>query len=135
MKYYEEQDKKNIEKIREILVQLPSFCKAFFHDMADYTSTRTRLAYAYDLKVFFDFLHKNNSVCGKMEITEIPISVLDRITKDDILEYLDYMTLYDKEGRVIMNKERGKARKIASLRSFYNYFYRAEKIEKNPAIR
>ena len=57
MKYYEEQDKKNIEKIREILVQLPSFCKAFFHDMADYTSTRTRLAYAYDLKVFFDFLH------------------------------------------------------------------------------
>lgn len=133
MKYYEEQDKKNIERIREILGELPSFCKAFFHDMADYTSTRTRLAYAYDLKVFFDFLHKNNSVCGKMEITEIPISVLDRITKDDILEYLDYMTLYDKEGRVIMNKERGKARKIASLRSFYNYFYRAEKIEKNPA--
>ncbi len=49
------------------------------------------------------------------------------------MEYLDYMTLYDRDGRVIMNKERGKARKIASLRSFYNYFFRAEKIEKNPA--
>ncbi len=133
MKYYEEQDKKNIEKIREILGELPSFCKSFFYDIADYTSTRTRLAYAYDLKVFFAFLHKNNSVCGKMEITEIPITVLDLITKDDILEYLDYMTLYDKDGREIMNKERGKARKIASLRSFYNYFYRSEKIEKNPA--
>ncbi len=45
----------------------------------------------------------------------------------------DYITLYGKDGRVIMNKERGKARKIASLRSFYNYFFRAEKIEKNPA--
>lgn len=133
MKYYEEQDKKNIEKIREILGELPSFCRSFFYDIADYTSTRTRLAYAYDLKVFFAFLHKNNSVCGKMEITEIPITVLDLITKDDILEYLDYMTLYDKDGREIMNKERGKARKIASLRSFYNYFYRSEKIEKNPA--
>ena len=133
MKYYEEQDKKNIERIRAIQKELPSFCRSFFYDIADYTSARTRLAYAYDLKVFFEFLHKNNAYCRKMEIPEIPISVLDRVTKDDILEYLDYMTLYDKEGRVIMNKERGKARKIASLRSFYNYFYRAEKIEKNPA--
>lgn len=133
MKYYEEQDLKNVEKIREILGELPSFCKSFFYEMADYTSCRTRLAYAYDLKVFFEFLHKNNAYCRKMEMTEIPIDVLDRITKDDILEYLDYMTLYDKDGRVIANKERGKARKISSLRSFYNYFYRAEKIEKNPA--
>ncbi len=133
MKYYEEQDKKNIERIRAIQKELPSFCRSFFYDIADYTSTRTRLAYAYDLKVFFEFLHKNNAYCRKMEIPEIPISVLDRVTKDDILEYLDYMTLYDKDGRVIMNKERGKARKIASLRSFYNYFFRSEKIEKNPA--
>lgn len=133
MKYYEELDKKNIEKIREILGTLPSFCRAYFYEIADYTSTRTRLAYAYDLKVFFEFLQKNNAVCRKMEMTQIPVSILDRVTKDDILEYLDYMTLYDKEGRVIMNKERGKARKIASLRSFYNYFFRNEKIEKNPA--
>lgn len=132
-KYYEEQDQKNIEKIRHIQEQLPSFCKSFFHDIADYTSTRTRVAYAYDLKVFFDFLHENNAVCRKMEVTEIPLSILDNITKDDILEYLDYMSLYDKEGKTITNKDRGKARKISSLRSFYNYFYRAEKIEKNPA--
>ena len=133
MKYYEEQDKKNIEKIREILTTLPSFCKAFFYDITDYTSTRTRLAYAYDLKVFFEFLHKNNAMCQKMDIPQIPISVLELVAKEDIMEYLEYMTLYDKEGRTIINKERGKARKIASLRSFYNYYFRAEKIEKNPA--
>lgn len=132
-KYYEEQDRKNIEKIRHIQEELPAFCKSFFYGIADYTSTRTRVAYAYDLKVFFEFLHKTNPACRKTDITDIPLSVLDRITKEDILEYLDYMTLYDKDGKVISNKERGKARKIASLRSFYNYFYRAEKIEKNPA--
>ena len=32
-----------------------------------------------------------------------------------------------------MNDERGKARKLASLRSFYNYYFRNELIEKNPA--
>ncbi len=132
-KYYEEQDRKNIEKIRNIQEQLPAFCKAFFHDIADYTSSRTRVAYAYDLKVFFEFLHEYNAVCRNMEITEIPLSFLDQVTKDDILEYLDHMSLYDRDGKTISNKDRGKARKISSLRSFYNYFYRAEKIEKNPA--
>ena len=33
----------------------------------------------------------------------------------------------------IMNKERGIMRKISSLKSFYNYFYRNERIKNNPA--
>ena len=33
-----------------------------------------------------------------------------------------------------MNDERGKKRKLASLRSFYNYFYRNELISTNPAV-
>jgi site-specific recombinase XerD len=33
-----------------------------------------------------------------------------------------------------MNEERGKARKLASLRSFYNYFFQNEMIETNPAV-
>ena len=132
-KYYEEQDKKNIEKIRSVLQELPSFCKQYFHDITDYTSTRTRLAYAYDLRVFFEFIHQNNSAMGNMDIHDYPIKILDMITKEDIMEYLDYMSLYEKEGKTIVNKEKGKARKIASLRSFYNYYYRNELIEKNPA--
>ena len=132
-KYYEEQDKKNIEKIRSVLQELPSFCKQYFHDITDYTSTRTRLAYAYDLRVFFEFIHQNNSAMANLDIHDYPIKILDMITKEDIMEYLDYMSLYEKEGKTIVNKEKGKARKIASLRSFYNYYYRNELIEKNPA--
>jgi site-specific recombinase XerD len=33
-----------------------------------------------------------------------------------------------------MNEERGKARKLASLRSFYNYFFQNEMIQSNPAV-
>jgi site-specific recombinase XerD len=132
-KYYEQQDQKNILKIRAILRTLPKFCREYFHDIADYTSTRTRLAYAYDLRVFFEFMHEQNSYCGGMEIQDFPLSLLDQITKDDINEYLDYMNLYDKEGKTIVNHEKGKARKIASLRSFYNYYFKNEKIVSNPA--
>lgn len=51
----------------------------------------------------------------------------------DIEEYLEHCTYYTKDGKEYMNDERGKARKLASLRSFYNYFFRNEMIEKNPA--
>ena len=132
-KYHEEQNKQNIEKMRAVLSELPAFCKQYFHDIAEYTSTRTRLAYAYDLRVFFQFIQDNNPICGNIPIKDYPIQLLDQITKDDIMEYLDYMSLYEKDGKTIVNKERGKARKIASLRSFYNYYYKNEKIEKNPA--
>ena len=59
--------------------------------------------------------------------------ILDLITRMDIEEYLEHCTYYTKEGKEYMNDERGKARKLASLRSFYNYFFRNEMIEKNPA--
>ena len=115
--YHDEQDKKNLLKMREIVKELPGFCKAFFRGIEETTSSRTRLAYAYDLRIFFEFLHENNSVCSKMEITDFPLSVLDRISREDIEEYVEYVSLYEKEGREISNKERGKSRKLASLRS------------------
>jgi len=127
---------KNLEytlKLRAMLEELPSCCKTFFRGIENYTSARTRLAYAYDLRLFFEFLHEHNSVCAKMDITDFKVSLLDQICKDDILEYLDYMAYYQKDGKEITNDEKGKKRKISSLRSFYNYFYENEKITTNPA--
>lgn len=131
--YHDEQNKNNILKLRKILDTLPSFCRDFFRGIEPYTSTRTRLAYAYDIRLFFEFLHEKNSYCSKMEITEFPLSVLDMVQRTDIEEYLDYMSLYQKDGKDITNEERGKARKLSSLRSFYNYYFQNEQIEKNTA--
>ncbi len=131
--YHDEQNKKNIMKLREILQTLPHFCKDFFLGIEEYTSTRTRLAYAYDLRVFFEFLHEHNPVCAKQEIIDFKIDLLDLISRDDILEYLSFMSYYEKDGKEFSNEERGKKRKIASLRSFYKYYYENEKITTNPA--
>ncbi len=131
--YHDEQNKQNILKMRAVLDTLPPFCKSFFRGIEPYTSTRTRLAYAYDIRLFFEFLHEKNSICSKMDITEYPLSLLDKLTRLDIEEYLEYIALYQKDGKDITNDERGKARKLSSLRSFYNYYYENEMIEKNPA--
>ena len=131
--YHDEQNKQNILKMRAVLDTLPPFCKTYFRGIEEYTSTRTRLAYAYDLRLFFEFLHEKNSICSKMDIKEFPITILDNLTRMDIEEYLEYMALYQKDGKDVTNDERGKARKIASLRSFYNYFFQNELIQNNPA--
>lgn len=131
--YHDEQNKQNILKMRAVLATLPAFCKTFFHGIEEYTSSRTRLAYAYDIRLFFEYLHENNAVCSKMEIKDYPLSLLDDIKRVDIEEYLQYMSLYQKDGKDISNEERGKARKLASLRSFYNYYFQNEMINTNPA--
>ena len=55
--YHDELNKKNITKLRELLDTLPAFCKMYFRGMNDTISSRTKIAYAYDLRVFFEFLH------------------------------------------------------------------------------
>ena len=131
--YHDEQNKQNIIKLRTVLDTLPPFCKLFFRGIEEYTSTRTRLAYAYDIRLFFEYLHEKNSICARMDIKDYPISLLDNITRIDIEEYMEYIAFYEKDGKEITNDERGKARKLASLRSFYNYYFENEMIEKNPA--
>lgn len=131
--YHDAQNKQNILKLRAVLDTLPPFCQEFFRGIADTTSTRTRLAYAYDIRVFFEFLHETNSVCAKMDIRDFPITLLNQVTRQDIEEYLSYISYYEKEGKEITNTERGKARKLSSLRSFYNYYFQNERIEKNTA--
>lgn len=132
--YHDQQNINNVQKMREVINTLPSFCKQFFRGISEYTSARTRLAYAYDIRVFFEYLHDNNSYCGRMDIQEFPLSILEQLTREDIEEYIEYLSYYEKDGKVYTNDERGKKRKLAALRSFYNYYFQAELIEKNPAV-
>ena len=131
--YHDEQNNINTMRMREVLDTLPSFCKQFFRGIQEYTSSRTRLAYAYDLRVFFEFLHAKNSICSAMEIPKFPITLLDQITREDIEEYMDYISLYEKDGKQYTNDERGKKRKLSALKSFYNFFFQSEQIKTNPA--
>lgn len=133
LNYHDKLNRENIEKLRELLDTLPKFCKTFFRGMNDTISSRTKIAYAYDLRVFFEFIMKNNSYCRQYAMTELPLEVLDMIGREDIEDYLDYLSLYKNgENEEVVNDERGKSRKLASLRSFYNYFFRNELISSNP---
>ena len=131
--YFEKINIENELKLRELLQTLPYFCKDFFIGIEPTTSSRTRIAYAYDLRIFFEYMHDNNPVCNKMAIQEFPLELLDEIKAQDIEEYLSWLKYYVKDDVEHTNQERGISRKLACLRSFYNFFFRTERISTNPA--
>ena len=124
----------NTKRIRGILKELPPFCTDFFRGIEPRTSARTRLAYAYDLKTFFDFLKQANPELKSKKLRDLPLSLLDEIKLMDLEEYMEYLKCYSTEKREdLMNTERGIMRKVSTVKSFYNYFYRTERIQNNPA--
>ena len=131
--YHEKVNNRNEVHLRELCAKLPVFCKQFFIGIESTTSSRTRIAYANDLGVFFEYIHETNPIYQKMEITHFPLQILDELKPMDIEEYLMYLKYYVKDGMEHSNDEQSLKRKLSSLKSFYNYYYRNELITQNPA--
>ena len=77
--YYETINVKNEVKLRKLLETLPPFCKQFFIGIEATSSSRTKIAYAYDIGCFFDYLHATNpfrlfrSILNKKDIPQYPL--------------------------------------------------------------
>ena len=69
LSFYEKRDLKNMQKVGNYLSQLPDFCYDFFTGIENNTSSLTRVNYAMDLTVFFDYLEKYVFKKPKMQIT------------------------------------------------------------------
>ncbi len=136
--YHDNLNRENIRKLRDLLDTLPPFCRQFFRAVDNLYGSRTKIAYAYDLRVFFEFLHQKHKIGKTIPIMDYEMDLLDQVTREDIEEYMVYLSLYNKsdsdsETTEITNEERGKSRKLASLRSFYNFYFKNELIKTNPA--
>ena len=122
-------------RLREILKTLPSFVKDYFRAIEPRTSAKTRISYAYDIRVFLKFLIESKPAYINYETKDFEIEDLEKIKAVDIEEYLDYLKVYkDDNNKQIINNERGLARKFSALRSFYAYYYKRERIAHNPTV-
>ena len=134
MTYHEQIKVDNTLRLRELIASLPPFCKEFFRGIEPHTSSRTRISYAYDLHLFFYFLQEECSLFKEYEsVIEYKVTDLEKLSPTDIEEYMEFLQYYIRDGKEHTNDEAGIKRKITSLRSFYNYYFRKEKIKYNPA--
>ena len=72
--YYQKRNINNLKKIEYLKDELPPFIGEYFIGIENQTSTLTRLNYAYDLRIFFDFLTHRN--LKGIRIDEIVLAVL-----------------------------------------------------------
>ena len=113
----------------------PSYLNAFL----DYSETilnkspNTIKEYNYDLNTFLKFIKihyrlTSESDFKKITTNDITLDTIKKLKLDDLHAYLAYIT------KVHKNKSASRARKVASLKTFFNYLtMKANLLEINPA--
>ena len=127
--FFEEREISCEKRIKEIIGNLPYFVEDFFIGVQTRTSPLSRLNYAYDLRVFFDFLTKK--VFRDKKITLIQLSDLAKLEGYDIELFISYLTCYTINGKEERCTETGKARKLSTIRAFFKYFFNKNMLPSN----
>ena len=122
-------------RLRDILKTLPAFAQDFFRAIEPTSSIRTRMNYAYDIRVFYHYLIENNPVYRDYDVSQFTMKDLERLEPVDLEEYMEYLKIYKRDDdETMVNGEKGLARKMSALRSFYGYYYKRQMISKNPTL-
>ena len=131
-RYYDQFNREKYDKFNALLDELPYFCNEYFTGIDSTTSVLTKLNYATDLSIFFDFLiHKVRGFVGK-SVLDITLQDLDEyITATEIEYFLRYLSYYSYKGKPYRNAEKAKARKLSAVRSLFKYFYNKNKLSQN----
>ena len=135
--YREESDARRILQIRAILRELPQACSDYIRSIAVTTSTLTRLAYAIDLRTFFHFLQSERVAFADQKLTLLTDQDLEKLTRSDLTAYTEYLTYYFKSddssvpNKAYVNHELSIKRKLCSIRSFYDYLFKNQRITSN----
>lgn len=135
--------KKDIEikydiELNRRMKELPDFATEFIQSLEDNTSIRTRIAYCKDLSIYIRFLSTELEIALKKSIIDLTIDDIRDIKEKDIRSFLSYLNHYtveylstsgNKVKQSYSNSQQGKSRKIATLKTLYNYLSRTYNIE------
>ena len=103
--YTEQQNIKYKKKLNELLDILPDFCTQYFDSLEFNKQPRTKVAYAMDIKGFFEFLIECIPKFSSYAMKDFKPQDLEKIDGTDITRYLRHVKLYKKNGRDITNSE------------------------------
>ncbi|MEG0741405.1 MAG: tyrosine-type recombinase/integrase [Clostridia bacterium] len=137
--YQEQLNAERTEKVRRMLRDLPRACMDFMNHITMTTSPLTRMAYVIDLHTFCAYATSEIPAFAAKEPRDWCDADFALFAARDLNGYADYLTLYIKrdneegENRVLRNHECGVMRKLASLRSFFDYLFKMERIPGNVA--
>jgi len=119
--YYIKRNIEDLDKIALLLEDLPPFCEDYFIGIESRTSCQTRLKYAYDLRIFFDFLCKRKF--KGQDVKDLTLENLESVVHNDVELFLGYLSHYRFRDKLLSCDERAKARKLSAVRAMFKYFF------------
>lgn len=140
--YQERLNTERTEKVRQMLKSLPASCTDFINSITLTTSPLTRMAYTIDLQTFCDYACKELPYFAAKTPQDWTDGDLAHFSARDLNGYADYLTLYYKDAsigetieqqKVLRNHESGIMRKLSSLRSYFDFLFKTERIPGNVA--
>ena len=134
-KYYINRKDKATLKLRELQKDLPYFCSEFFLGIENQTTPLTRINYAYDLRIFFDFLTKEVDKFAGQSTKQFSLMDLNEVSATDVELFMNYLNIYTYKGKTYRNNEEAKARKLCTIRTFFKYFFKKEKLNSNITVK
>lgn len=142
--FHSHSSQKAAEKLKELQLELPRLCTDYFRSISQITSVLTRRAYAYDLRLFFRYLAREEVDFADTVPQLMTEEHLRRLTARHIEGYQDYLQFYYKELQgeksgdssaplPVQNNEMGIMRKLSSIRSFLDFCFKNDLVPSNVA--
>jgi len=133
--YFVDRNNENNLKLREMLKVLPDFCTDYFVGIESRTTPLTRINYALDIKIFFEYLTNEVPQFMGKKVIDLTFDDLNKITATMLERYLNYLNYYKHNGKVYNNNEKAKARKLSAVRSMLKYFFKKEKLASDVSVK
>ncbi|MBR4236760.1 MAG: tyrosine-type recombinase/integrase [Clostridia bacterium] len=119
-----------VELTRKIVSELPNSVYDYILAISDTTQPLTRYAYSYDLRLFLNYLQKENPRFSSKELIAWTDQDFENVSVRDITMFLDYLSLYfNEDDEMVSNQNVGKQRKFYSVRSFFKWMYKQGRIK------
>lgn len=122
-------------KIKELLSNMPSFCKDYELYIRNKNSLKTRVEYLMDIYNFFRYLVSKNPLFD--EPIDITLESLEKLNGFDFDDYLAWLSNYkfdefDVKEKYKTNINASKKRKMMAIKSLFHFLYVREYISCNP---
>ena len=133
MKYKDQQDVLNFEKINDLLDDMPAFMRDFANEYrGNQASTRTILGYIGDIDTFFYYLEAELGIPKK----DLTLEVLEKLSALQISQFKGFLVSYKgRDGQIYTNKTVAVNRKLTAVRQLYKFLYNMDMITQNPSVK
>ena len=129
--YYKDKKFTQLEKLQELMLELPEFAKKYINDKRLETQPSTLIQYCYDILTFYRYLINSNPLYKNYHTKDFTYEDMKNVSADDVSEYQRYLE-FNTKGETHQNGKKAIARKMSPLRSMFQYHYERENIPNNP---